>query len=282
MIKTIKTSFILLKENLILVQPLIIFMIIFGILAQPAMFSKSNIFQAIINGILLYLLFTTFISGWFYMIKLSVKNRNKTYNTPEELGIAQIELLKSFFIGVGEYILPMILNVFLYIVIMIVFAFGVYKLGAHYIGTLTVSKEMLTALSGTSKDIYNYISSPSFTPLMQKQITDWAIYLIASSFVFSVITVFLSAIAFFKTQNPFKILIENIKFTFRNFIDAVIIVSFLIFLNAIISIINLFTTTNILLSVISIFLTVLYFAYYIILVFVYYDQKNENSIDCRA
>ena len=282
MIKTIKTSFNILKNNLIIIQPLLIFMIIFGVLAQPFTFAGGNVLQIAINGILLYFIFTAFVSGWFYMIKLIVRDRNKEYNTPEELAIAQMDLLKSFFIGVGEYILPMILNVLLYTILLIAFSFLVYKAGMHFIGHINMPKEMITALSGTEKELYKFLLSPAFTADLQKQIREWVIFILGSNFIFAALTMFLGAIAFFKTQNPFKIAIENVKFIFRNFIETIIITAILLSLNLVVLVINITTSTNVILSVISIFLTIMYLSYYVILAFIYYDQKNENNIDYRA
>ncbi len=282
MIRTIKTSFNILKNNLIIIQPLLIFMIIFGILAQPLSLSGGNIMQMAINGILLYLIVTTFISGWFYMIKLVVRDRNKEYNTPEEVGIAQIELLKSFFVGVGEYIVPMILNVFLYVLLFAAFSFLVYKVGVHFIGHIDMPKEMVKALSGTEKDVYNFLLSPAFTADLKNQLKEWVIFLLCSNFVLAAITMFMGAIAFFKTQNPLKILVENVKFIFRNFIETIIITTLLLSLNLTVFVINITTSTNVILSVISIFVTIMYLSYYVIIAFLYYDEKNENNIDYRA
>lgn len=282
MIRTIKTSFNILKNNLIIIQPLLIFMIIFGVLAQPLSTSGSNIMQILINGVLLYLIFTTFISGWFYMIKLIVRDRNKEYNTPEELGIAQIELLKSFFVGVGEYILPMILNVFLYVLIIVGFSFAVYKVGIHFIGHVEMPKEMIKALSGTEKEIYDFMLSPAFTANLKTQIKEWTIFILCSNFILAALTMFMGAIAFFKTQNPFKILVENVKFIFRNFFETIIITTLLLSLNLTVFVINITTSANVILSVISIFITIMYLSYYVIIAFLYYDEKNENNINYRA
>lgn len=277
MIKTIQNSFNLLRDNIILVQPLIIYMLIVGILAKPSIITTFPSFPAILLLVCIFLTTTAFLSGWFYINRIAVDHKNDTYETPEEKSLASFSLLKQFFTGVGDYFVPVTFTFIFYIVVLALFSFISYKIGVHFIGKPQLDSETLKHLSTQSyADLYGYFSSKKMTDQHLLNIYNWSIYFSFLSLLFSVLTIFWYPVLFYKTKNPIVSFFSNLKFMFVNFFDVVIIVFFLAFLNIILSFLNVFANMNIVFSVISLILMLFYMNYYILLVFLYYEEKTQS------
>lgn len=278
MMKTIQNSFILLRDNIILVQPLIIYMLIIGFLIKPSILITFPSFPSILLIVCIFLLTTAFISGWFYINKVAIEHKNDTYETPEERSIASFTLLKYFFTGVGDYFLPVTFTFVLYLVVLALFSFVSYKIGVHFIGKPELDAETLKHIStGSYTDIYGYFTSKNMTDKHLLNIYNWSLYFSFLSLLFSILTIFIYPVIFYKTKNPIVALFSNLKFVFLNFFDATIIVFFLTLLNIVLSSINVFANVNLVFSVISLVLTLFYMNYYILLVFLYYEEKTQSN-----
>lgn len=276
MIKTVKNSFILLKDNIVILQPLVLYVLIIGILIKPAMSMHVFNIYSILLLISIFLFTIAFIAGWFYMAKVAISNRNIVYDSLEDKNIASLNLLKQFFTGVGEYFLPMALTIILYVVFFIAFSFIAYKAGLHIIGKPQFDIETIKYFSGMNpEELQKYLAAASVSDKVIISFYNWSLYFSFVSLLFSIITVFWFPIIFYKTKNPFMAYFYNIKFTFYNILDVSIIVIFLTLINLLLSFINIFASLNIVLSVISLLLMFVYMNYYILLVFLYYDEKTQ-------
>ena len=109
-----KQSAVLLKDNLMVMQPLFIWALVTMLVAMPLSAKRGMDIGFIFSLSIVILCFIAFLSGWYNCIKATVANKSKVYETPEEKNKAQIEILKNFFPGVGEYILPTGLAAILY------------------------------------------------------------------------------------------------------------------------------------------------------------------------
>lgn len=276
MINSIKTSFNVLKDNLIVVQPLILYMILIGFVAQPVSFSLDQNLSSIIAISIVFLFTAAFIAGWFYVIKLSIKMKDDVYETPEEKGLAQISLLKQFFTGVGDYFIPVIGMMLLYLTLAIAFSFLAYKFGVHYIGSFDIKKDLVKILTIDAKESYSILAAN--TPSIEKlKIIYWGAYFSVLSLVFTFVTLFLGAALLYSSKNPVKAFCENLVFLFKNFFGAIGLIIFLSVLNFFVSSIYVISSLNIILSIIALLLTFFYMTYHVVLIFVYYDEKTKDT-----
>lgn len=283
MIKTIKNSFIVLKENIIIIQPLVIYMLLIGVLLKPLFFATSITLSAILLLICIFLSTTAFLAGWLYTVKVAIAQKDTVYNTPEEKSLASLSLLKQYFIGVGDYFIPITIAVLLYLALFAAFGFLAYKAGMHFIGKPEFDIATLKHLSTQSyNDVYTYFASEKFSDKRILSIYNWSLYFSFISLFFTIITIFWYPTIFYKTKNPIMAFFSNLKFTFINFFDTTIVVLFLAFLNVALSLVNALAPLNIIFSVISLLLMFFYMSYYIILVFLYYAEKTQDNSDNRS
>ena len=279
MIKTINKAFELLRDNIIIIQPLIFYLLILGFVSRPitldGTYTHASIFALIVS-----VLFTAaFLAGWFYIVKLAISMKNEVYETPEEKNLAALSLLKQFFTGVGEYFVPVLFGFLIFVLAFIGFLFLAYKIGLHYIGTPELTPQLVKALnSGSYKAISDLVSAPeSYQSL--KTLSYWGFYITGLSVIFSFLTMFYAPAVLYDTRNPFKAIFLNFKFLFLNFFGSLIIILFLTFLNTLVSIFNLLSAMNIIFAIISLLLMFLYMSYYVMLVFLYYEEKTKDNCD---
>ena len=101
MFKTIKDAFLITKNKIIVLQPLILFLLImtFAVLPLKALNGNPVAFYAVLLNIIL--LTVAFCCGWFGIIKKTVLNFD--FESPSKHGSAEdLALLKEFFPSVGE------------------------------------------------------------------------------------------------------------------------------------------------------------------------------------
>ena len=80
------------------------------------------------------------------------KNAVENYNQIKENGINPpkdyaFDNLKLFFSGVGEYFIPVAFALFLYIIILSLFLYGIYLTGNHLIGGFPITYSQLKLIS---------------------------------------------------------------------------------------------------------------------------------------
>ncbi len=278
MIKIFSKAFELLKENIIVVQPLIIYLLMIGFIAAPISISNLMNYRVLLSIVTVLLFTAAFFAGWFYIVKLAISMRNEVYETPEERSLAAISLLKQFFTGVGEYFVPMTFALIFYIVLIAGFSFAVYKFGVHHFGALNLNADILKAInSGSYQDLYHSLSINNIAKTDQIRLFHWSIYISLASFIFSFLSLFYGAVILYDTRNPIKAVFLSLKFILFNFWGSLIVFLFLSLLNTILSILNIFSAMNVLISIISLLLLFLYMSYHVMLVFLYYEEKTQDS-----
>ncbi len=282
MIKIFKQAAEILKDNVIIIQPLIIFWLIAGLVMDPFVQGQQTLQtnKGLFTLLTVFLLSSAFLAGWYYIIKLAVVRKNQAYKTPEEKALASISLLKEFFTGVGEFCIPMLLSIILYIVILFITVFVIYKIGVHYIGHLDLNDKTLKALySPISATDIQTAKDGLIIPAQTVFYLKWLLLFSIGHYVFSFLSLFFGAVIVCDTKNPLKALYLNISFIVKNFLGAMAVFLFLAFLNLVLFFINIIFAQNMLLSILSLALFLFYVSYYMVLVFLYYDEKKENHCD---
>ena len=161
MIKILKDSWGLTKNNLVLAYPLIFFFWIISMLipsiggAEIRSLKFGIIFANIIG------LVVVFWSGWFEMfakIAVSYKQDNKTAEKKEY----SFALMKEFLPGVGKNFLPYLGGLFLYFLLFCLIFLCAGLIGVKLFGIPQVP-ENLTAVFSDKQALYKFLSSLSET-----------------------------------------------------------------------------------------------------------------------
>mgnify|MGYP000217003806 CR=1 FL=1 len=272
-----KDSWKVLKLHSLLTVPFILYLYFISISmtrSQSAP-SKSIFLVFIFTG---FLLTVCFFAGWFYMAKNAVEN----YNQIKENGINPqkdyaFDNLKLFFSGVGEYFIPVAFALFLYIIILSLFLYGIYLTGNHLIGGFPITYSQLKLISTNPVEANNIISTLNQSQLMQ--LSAWSFLFMSSYLFYSYSTMFYYPALFYRTKNCFKAFFESFIFTFRNIKLTLVLFLFYILSKTILSVINSIFTSNFLLSTASLLIIVYFAAYWIKILFYTYEQKENYSID---
>ena len=218
--------------------------------------------MGIVFLILTVLLFSAFISGWFYMIKFAVDNY-KVFdkNNPEyavKIGKYNIDTLKKFFIGVGEYFVPAIFVVILSILISNILIYCGLKL--LHINNLDF--------------LIKSLSAQTMQDLPQFSLTQYAfiMYFAFITLVFHFITLFWMPEIFYKTKNSILAFFKSIGFLFKHFLTSVILYAFLVFCFFIFQVLSVLAMINQILVLIMFFLFLYLITYSLVLIFMTYKN----------
>lgn len=272
---TIKKAFDITRENIIIIQPFIIYMLVNSITSVGLM-RQTNRVAFIVFFIANFLLTTAFLAGWFYMVKKTVEQSKVEYDRKKDKMAASFDLIKEFFPGVGAYFIPVtVVCTLIFCVVFAICYLGLFDLGLNYLKANDVHVGQIVHSALQSQDaMEKYLNSLTFSQL--KAINFVVMASVGCFLGLGFLTMFWFP-ALINTNgwaSPFCSFIENLKFIFKNFIGIVGIVCFLAFLNFLMLMINAIFSVNIILSIIALFIMFYYSTYYIILIFLYYDEKK--------
>ncbi len=266
----------ILKENFMVSQPLFFWMIIMMLVLAPLSTKTSVDLGFIISASLGVLCLSAFIAGWYNCIKFTISLKAKTYESVEERNKVQFDILKVFFPGVAEYMLPVIIMILIYGGTI----YGIMTAYQYLVSKILIVKhfpaDMLQVIStGTQQDISKY---------MQNNLSsDQLLFLFGILFLgffifvmFSLLVLWIAPSMFYVNKNPFVAIWIGLKFLFSHFSTSVAIIFVMFLINMMISILNLFMGNNFL-SFIPLLLSLLYLMYYVITVFLYYESQTQNN-----
>ncbi len=266
----IKQAFTITKENIILAQPLIIYLIIISLtMAGVARQNSQNAFYIFFGANIL--LSTAFFAGWMYMTRKTIEHSKKEYDTPDNKSIASIKLINEFFPGVGEYFLSITASILLYAGGYLILMYLSYKLGLNFLGRPDIDwGKMLSAQ--TPEQMQKFVGTLSFAQI--KLLNLWFLFIGGISIIYTYLTMFLFPAVIYDSKNPFAAFLINIKFLFKNFAGSIGILIFLAALNMFISILSAIFSINVILSIIGLVITFYFMTYCLVLIFLYYDEKR--------
>lgn len=281
----IQKAFELTKDNIILAQPLIIFLIIISF-TMTGLANQTNHIAYVVIFTANVLLCTAFFSGWFYMIKKAVKNANREFKNPQEKAEASLALGREFFPGVGEYFLPVSFTIVTYFVVYILLLFTSYKAGMYFLPNPELDWHKLMSMGNASVvEMQKYVASFSFEQL--RAINLWMLYMLGIAGLFTFLTMFLFPAVFDRNKTgkmagkkdfilyaPFMAFNRNIVFIFKNFFGSVGLLIFLFFVNFILSLLSILFNLNIVLTVVGLIISFYFMTYAAVLIFLYYEDKK--------
>lgn len=276
MIKYFRRAFKITNENIILTTPLVLFLFLLSLYLGVAQHAPANIFSAILLLITIIFMVSAFFAGWFFMVKRSIDLDKQEFIIDEDKAKASFNLIKEFPVGVGEYFLPFIGALILYTGLFLLLFFIGYSIGMHFIGNVGLSLTDLKTSLASPAALKALVSSLSTEQL--KKLNAWNFIFMAFTAIYSFITMFWSAQIVMKTKNPLIAFFRALKFTFKNFLSALILFIYISIINFTVSLVNTFATINPIIYFVSMLLYFYFVVYVVVLVFLYYDRENNQQL----
>ncbi len=272
MLKIVKKSFQILTNNLVLIQPVLLYILLTLIIVSHWSGKKILIIP---YAILIILLAAAFVSGWLFINKSAILDYNPD-DTKEIIDSKAIKNFKKFFEGVGASFFK---TLGLFCITFLIYSLVLYstiKFCTKIFGQSELINQMPKLINAkTKEDILNIVNSFSLHDL--SVFSKWILtnYVIIS--VLNYFFVLYYAIAFLDEVNIFKALWRSIKFFILNLINSVkvILIMFVIYIG--LNLISMVAGSNLIGLVISVILTAMYFNYYILLVFCLYNETNNSN-----
>ncbi len=265
-------SFSMVKYNMVLTLPFLLFWLILGIVLIPLTSAGGG--SVVYTLSLLACLIAAFISGWFNMFKKCV-GMSVDENAPDDKRTSDsFYLFKEFFPGVGKYFTKIILGIlmifFLYSILMLLLESIVIPM----LGTFDTfsQQEMADSLRNT-KDATEYWKGLSSSD--QSKMLNIAGIELVSSLLFGYITLFWAQLVVLKEIYPLAALIESVKLikkdparTFIVFLSSVVLLSAMIFIGALFAL-------NPLIKLVFILLFVYSLIFVVMMTFLYLEKYGE-------
>lgn len=280
MFNLFKKSYLIFKNNMIFIQPLLLYLLIFMTFASFLV--NRNIYAGakIVMLISVVLLFTAMLSGWFYINKYGILSYCEE-DSKEEITIKTVQNFKKFFEGVGADFFRTsgvcIIQFILYAALII----AVSKICIIMLGEPKIIHELPKLAKASSQaEILNFVNNIS---LHDKLVfTAWIMIINVVSSILNFFGILYFAVNSFEKVNILKSLLTAVKFFFVNIISNAVIVIFMFILYILLNILSLFLGTNSLSFVILIILFTMYLNYYVILVFCFYNDKAKDNSNNRT
>jgi len=274
----IKTTLIdsakLIKNNLMVIQPLFFGVLILMFVSKPLFMRTSLDAGFLFAALLLILCISAFIAGWYNCIKYTISLNKKEYSSQDEVKNEQIEILRQFFPGVSEYFLPVtgLFSLYAGMTFLLSYYLDIYL--KNLFSKVNIPQELFKIINtGNQQEISNTINSLNYDQIQTIMIA-FSIMII-SVFIFHFLILWFGPSLFYKTKNPIMAIIENFRFLFRNILPSVVIFTVMTVINIALSFMMMLFGNGIL-SFIPFLFFFFYIQYYVCTVFLYYEQKTET------
>ena len=273
MVELYKKTYNAVISNPSITMILVLFLIASALLAKD--FQGIMNIPDILKTLCLLLLSLTFISGWFYLFK-----NISTSKTKEDKNY-----FAEFLEGVGKNILPFFIGSIVYVSLFLVITFLTVKFAHNAFGSLDFFIKDFVLIANNNNALIEYFDKLSDNE--KYIIYAWQLTFIVVSMLFNFIFLFyFPSIVYEEKYNmflkPFVALKNAIRFIFKNFFGSLFLYFALYFVYVFFNIIRVYTSNNLILSALLLFVYIYFITFAIMLIFNYYEQKNNcnNGCDC--
>lgn len=280
MFNTFKKSYFILKNNMIFIQPLLLYLLILMTFLSFIVNRNIYIIPKIILLVSSVLLFIAMLSGWFYINKYGVLSYNEN-DSKEEITIKTIQNFKKFFEGVGSDFFK---------------TFGIcIILGLIYTASFWIVSKICITLFGRPEIIYelpklakassqaeiiNFVNNISINDKLVLMFWILSVQIVSS--VLNYFGILYFTISTSEKVNILKSLFLTIKFFFMNIIGNIAIIILMFIFYMFLNLLSVLLGTNSLSFVILIILFTMYLNYYVILVSCFYNDRTKNNSNSRT
>lgn len=274
----LQRSFKIFRENLMIVQPFILFMLLLSIVSGSLTHMPKGISPVLIVFLVsVFCLFCAFLAGWFQLFQAAIRNSHVEYKTPQEKAEASINAFREFLPAVGRFFIPITIAVILYILLFL----GVIKLvgflGSKYIGfTQNISPEKLSEVFSDQNKLKAFVESLSAKD--RSVLVKWDLLMLGSIGLFSYLTMFWFPAIMLNGENPVKALFTGIKSAFiKPFLSLGIFITYWI-ANISFSFLSAMTAGIFILDLLNLMVMVFMTVYFIMVIFVYFEEHSADNI----
>lgn len=263
----------LLQNNLILMFPLLLFLLILRLISSlMIMGGVSPIIIFPIMG-----LFCAFGAGWFNMFHKSLEFSHSQVLVGEEKVINRVNLFKEFFPGVEKYFLKIIFGNILYFALIIILNNILDFFEDKFIGIPRIVNQI--------KDLGSSVDYSKFLMLLNSASEADKSILVIRSFLFLLLLVIFSYLTMFWVQaiisenkNIFSAYFESLKMIIKKPFTTIII--FIAYLGSLIIISILYSKfLNYFTQMLGLFLFLLTIVYFTMMNFLYFEKyRKTNSV----
>ncbi|MFA6990123.1 MAG: hypothetical protein WC197_08655 [Candidatus Gastranaerophilaceae bacterium] len=269
-------TFKLVKYNLILIQPLLIFMLLFGMLVNIISGTVKTGPALIVLIVSFVGLFCAFLAGWFSMFHKCVQNSMNENIDELQMTEKSLKLFHEFIPGIGKYFIKVLLGGILYVVLYYLFLQLAGYIGQHYIGfPAGITQQSLVQASyseAKSVEFVNKLSSPDKILLVKNYLL-----ILFTTGIFSLITMFWLPAIIADDKNPFSAYVTSFLKVFQKpFQTMAIFVSYWL-ASSIAIFINILGTNNFIIQFLGLILYVFVVVYFITMIFLYYEGYSKNN-----
>ena len=253
----IKESFHITNKYIILATPLILFSLLSSLYILFSL--GGNILSLIIAAEVFVLMLGAFLSGWFFMTGLCIK---EDYNEPNLL-------IKEFPAGVGEYFLPVLGLIFITVVVSLILMTASYYAGMIFIGNAGISPEDFSKALESMTALKAFLNSLTDEQLVK--LNAWNFLLLGTMSLTYFLIMFYAPAMFFKDKNPFKAFWRSLRDLFsRKFFKNCMLYMILFVSYFILSIITAIVNVNIIMHFIFTLINFYYLVFIAVWIFNYY------------
>lgn len=271
MISELKKAFQISFDNLILSTPPLVFIIFNLVYFSLAQNSVKTHYSAILYLVILILTISFFISGWAYMVIVSIFNYKNgiSYSKSSD----SFKLLKEFPVGVSDYfkksLTLTVVSLFLWNIVL----YSCFLFNMKVFGDLEISIPKLIDSFSSLIALQNFCEHLTQTQILQ--LTGWTITTIICIVTFGLFTILWPLEIFYKRKKVLDALFVSAKkvSTQPKFILLYLIICFI---NLIFIFLNIISFVN---PIASFFMTLTYFyfiVYIFVLLFLYYEDKIQS------
>lgn len=249
------------NKYIVLATPLILFSLISNVYLISS--SVGRLINVLIVFLLLTLMSSAFVAGWFTMIKKAV---NDEY--PENPNL----LLRDFVSGVGEYFLPaagamVCLSVFSTVLIVIA-----YIVGYQSIGDIGITAEQLSEAMKSNEALKLFLTSLS--PEQIIKINLWNLLLLSTMAGIYFLQIFYFPALFYKNKNPLIAMITGFKDLFsRKFFKVLLFVVLLLVIYLLLSALSALSAHSTILHFIVTLLNFYFIVFLNVGIFYFYNNN---------
>ncbi len=294
LLNVLKDSFILLKKNLVIVQPLIIFLFLLLIVLNPLLEAQQIQLGAPFMLMLLSVsgFICSFLAGWYNLFYFSIKNLPKKELTEEDHKEQQMNLLKQFFPGVSQYFIQIFAGLWIGFGLFLVFYFLFALLGMNLwlssIANMSVDEltKLLNILIVNKDKLYMY-TEKDFYALFQ--FLSVLIFFITSFFTYLFMFWIYAIVG--QNKGPITAYLYSLKTIYKRplltlGLYSVTHLSLILFLYLIAYITKLTESLPDFISLViqffELMLLLFLLVYSVMVTFVYFETHTENNCDSRT
>ena len=277
-IDLIKKSFRIVVENPTITLFFVLFLIISNFLAPYIMIAQSKI-VALIIALCIFFLTTVFLAGWFQMLK----------EVSKEEDISKLKdknFFATFLEGISKNGIAVTIGVIIYLSLLSVVLFLTSEIALRLFGSLDfIFRDMMVNASRSVDNAINYLQNLSDD--QKFMIYGWQFSFVIASMIYNFFFLFIAPIIV-KDDNknqfikPFIAFVSSICFSFKNFFGTLGVFFIIYIIYFTLGITKAIIGSNVILSIVILFIYIYFISGALVLIFNYYEQKTNSLNRCDS